>query len=193
MNDRCLWALTLALAIGALASCSRNETTNANIKPQDREPQGRVEQRSAVVTTVDRAGYDAALVSHKGQVVLVDCWATWCLPCLKQLPHSLALLKQHDDLVVLTLNFDDPSKSDQVAKTLTSKGGVLAGTHFISGVSGTQAMEDFEITSGALPHYKLYDRAGKLRRVFELDPSAEKQFTAADIDAAVAELVGEDR
>jgi hypothetical protein len=59
--------------------------------------------------------------------------------------------------------------------------------------SGTssESFDAFEIASGALPHYKLYDRTGKLRRTFELDPSAKKQFTPADIDAAVTELLAE--
>lgn len=47
-------------------------------------------------------------------------------------------------------------------------------------------MDDFEIVGGALPHYKLYGRDGKLMRTFALDPSAEKQFTPEDIAAAVS-------
>jgi hypothetical protein len=50
-------------------------------------------------------------------------------------------------------------------------------------------MEAFEIGSGSAPHYKLYDRAGKLTQVFENDPSAEKQYTTDDIDAAVTALL----
>ena len=55
----------------------------------------------------------------------------------------------------------------------------------------SDSMEVFEITSGALPHYKLFDRTGKLRRTFELDPAANEQFTPADIDAAVIKLLAE--
>jgi thiol-disulfide isomerase/thioredoxin len=175
------------LLASGLIGCSPEETKNANTKLQ-----GRVEQNSAVVTIVDRAEYDAALVSFKGKVVLADCWATWCLPCLQQLPHTIELGQQHDELAIITLNFDSPTKSEEVAKMLTSKGGDRVGMHFISQQGGSpQSMEEFEISNGALPHYKLYDRTGKLRRTFELDPSAEKQFTTADIDAAVAELLNE--
>ena len=56
---------------------------------------------------------------------------------------------------------------------------------------GSKAAEAFEISGGALPHYKLFDRTGKLRRTFGVDPSATTQFTTADIDAAVAELLAE--
>lgn len=189
MNDRARGPIVMVVLLASFAGCSRSEPA-----PQADEPQGRVEQRSAVVTTVDRAEYDAALVSLEGKVVLVDCWATWCIPCLQQLPHSLELAKQHgsEGLAVLTLCFDDPSKSEQVQKVLASKGGDLQGTHFISKQgSSTASMEMFEITGGALPHYKLYDRSGKLRRTFALDLAAKKQFTPEDVNAAVTELLAE--
>jgi thiol-disulfide isomerase/thioredoxin len=193
MNDGVLKGLApgliiIALLWGNLAGCSRSEPS-LNIE----EPQGRVEQRSVVVTAVDRAEYDAALVSLEGQVVLADCWATWCVPCLEQLPHSMELAERHADegLAVLTISFDDPSKIEQVQKTLASQGGGTQGRHYISKPGGTQSMDDFEITGGALPHYKLYDRAGKLRRTFALDPTADKQFTTADVAAVVEELLAE--
>jgi thiol-disulfide isomerase/thioredoxin len=189
MNDRAARLIVTSAILAGFAGCSRSEPA-----PAADEPQGRVEQRSVVVTAVDRAEYDAALVSLQGKVVLVDCWATWCVPCLQQLPHSLELAETHaaDGLAVVTLCFDDPSKSEQVAKVLASKGGDAHGTHCISKQGGSSAsMDAFEITGGALPHYKLYDRTGKLHRVFALDPAAEKQFTPEDVSAAVAELLAE--
>ena len=59
---------------------------------------------------VDRAGYDAAIAKHRGKVVLVDFWATWCLPCVEQLPHTLELGQQMADrgLAVVTVSCDEP-------------------------------------------------------------------------------------
>ena len=188
-NDRASGLIMVSVLLASFAGCSRSEPA-----PVADKPQGRVEQRSVVVTAVDRAEYDAALVSLHGKVVLVDCWATWCTPCLEQLPHSLELAEKHapDGLAVLTLCFDDPSRTEQAQKILAAKGGDPRGTHFISKQGGSSAaMDAFEITGGALPHYKLYDRTGKLRRTFALDPTAEKQFTHDDVSAAVAELFAE--
>ena len=52
-------------------------------------------------------------------------------------------------------------------------------------------MEEFEITNGAVPFYKLYDRTGKLRQTFGISPASKKQFTPAEIEAAVEQLLAE--
>ena len=52
-------------------------------------------------------------------------------------------------------------------------------------------MDAFEIESGALPHYKLFDRKGELRATFAIDPSAAEQFTPEDVAEAIIELLEE--
>lgn len=147
------------------------------------------------ITLVDRAEFDAVLARHAGQVVLVDCWATWCGPCVAQLPHAVELARRHRDagLAVVTLNFDDTDAAEQVRKVLSAAGAGAAGVTNLQGKLGSSSasMDAFEIASGALPHYKLFGRQSTLRRTFELDPTAKQQFTPADIDAAVANLLAE--
>jgi thiol-disulfide isomerase/thioredoxin len=185
MNDRMATSghgFLVALVL-ALSGCSPAESTDATNEPQDR-----VGENSVVVTAVDRAGFDAVLVHLRGNVVLVDCWATWCLPCLSQLPHTLELAERHhvEGFEAVTLNFDGLKKQEQVEKVLADKQANL-GSHLMSQDGGSsRAMEEFEITGGSLPHYKLYGRDGQLIRIFALDPTAEKQFTPEDIDSAVS-------
>lgn len=148
---------------------------------------------SVEVTLVDRAEFDAMLVGLHEKVVLVDCWATWCLPCVEQLPHSIELAKRHADegLAVVTVSLNDPDAADQV-RALLERLGASVSVNLQSRFGGSpQSMNAFDIASGALPHYKLYDRDGHLRRTFDLDPAAEHQFTPSDIDAAVTKLLAE--
>ncbi|MGD9636691.1 MAG: TlpA family protein disulfide reductase [Pirellulales bacterium] len=182
--------------LAVAAGCS--QTPRAASQPATAETSSspdRVEPTLVDLTLVDRAAFDAVLSRTKGKVILVDGWATWCGPCVEQLPHSLALAKEHGDdgLEVVTLNFDDPDSAESAVAILKKSGAPAANVTNLQTKFGgsTESMDAFEITSGALPHYKLYDRQGKLRQTFELDPSAKEQFTPADIDRAVAELLAE--
>ena len=191
--------VVVAIASALLAGCGPKAThEQAPAKPQaEATPspsQGRAgEGRSVALLPVDRAGYDAAITKLHGKVVLVDFWATWCLPCVEQLPHTLELGQRFADrgLAVVTVSCDEPAEADRVTQFLNSKqaGGV---TNLISQFGGSpRTMEEFEIASGAVPFYKLYDRTGKLRQTFGIRPTSKEQFTPAEIEAAIEQLLAE--
>jgi peroxiredoxin len=58
----------------------------------------------------DLQGRSLDLVSLRGKVVLLNFWATWCPPCVEELPSMAALQKalaQRQDFVLLTISVDD--------------------------------------------------------------------------------------
>jgi thiol-disulfide isomerase/thioredoxin len=189
-------AAAVIIGCAALLSCRAKEAPPRTVRPLTARPLTKTESAAAKpvqLQTVDKAGYDAALAKLRGKVVLVDFWATWCEPCVEQLPHTLALSEKLRErgLEVVTVSCDDPTESDRTAAFLTSKNAGGA-TNLMSQFGGSpRTMEEFEVSSGAVPFYKLYDRSGQLRQTFGITPKAAKQFTTADIEAAVEQVLAQ--
>ncbi|MFM5906742.1 MAG: TlpA family protein disulfide reductase, partial [Novosphingobium sp.] len=70
-------------------------------------------------TLVDPAGKKLALTSLKGKPVLINLWATWCAPCVAELPQ-LDRLAESKHLRVLTVSQD--MQTDKVADFLKQRG-----------------------------------------------------------------------
>lgn len=56
----------------------------------------------------------------RGNITLVNYWATWCQPCLKEMPALQALQAAHPDITVIGVNFDamEATKIQKIAKQL---------------------------------------------------------------------------
>lgn len=52
-------------------------------------------------------GESGRFSDHRGRWMLVNYWAEWCKPCIKEMPELKAFSDQHrDDAVIFTVNFD---------------------------------------------------------------------------------------
>jgi thiol-disulfide isomerase/thioredoxin len=136
------------------------------------------------VSVVDRAGFDQLLAEHKGQVVLVDYWATWCPACRKKFPQTVALANAYKSagLSVISVAMDDEDAHDDVVKFL---GQQRANFTNVRCQQGSEGFEAFEIPAQALPCMRLFGRSGELLKTFAIDPEADKQFTHEEVAEAV--------
>jgi cytochrome c biogenesis protein CcmG/thiol:disulfide interchange protein DsbE len=65
------------------------------------------------VTLKDLDGRDVSLAAYKGQVVLVNFWATWCDPCRVEIPWLIEMQEKYGakGFTVLGVAMDDEGKS----------------------------------------------------------------------------------
>jgi thiol-disulfide isomerase/thioredoxin len=66
---------------------------------------------------IDPAGLRKLLDAQRGKVVVLNLWATWCVPCLREIPDLLALEKElaPRGVTLIGLGMDEPSAlADQV-------------------------------------------------------------------------------
>jgi len=87
-------------SVGWLGCSSETHGTAAN---------GGEKQLALDFTLPDLTGKSISLSDYRGKTVIVDFWATWCAPCVYQIPVLNSVWEKHrdrDDLVVLGISVD---------------------------------------------------------------------------------------
>ncbi len=110
--------LIALLLSGLLAACSRGPDPAPQAAAPAAKPRPAsaavqpppVERPSLRVTTLDGADYD--LAGQRGKWVIVNYWATWCGPCIKEMPELSALAAMRQHIAVIGLAFEDTSEDE---------------------------------------------------------------------------------
>ncbi len=70
--------------------------------------------RAAVIGEPERF---KGIADYRGEVVLINLWATWCVPCVTEMPSIQALYDKHaaNGFRVVGIAVDDPPFADRVA------------------------------------------------------------------------------
>src|SRR5579885_2331113 len=113
MRSRC-WLTLVGILVASFAGCGEapkrpaqtgapnatatvTEPSQASEAP--RSVAGESEKRPAAsdvaVEIKDFDGIQSLIASKRGKVVVMDCWSTWCDPCVKEFPGLVALHKKY--------------------------------------------------------------------------------------------------
>lgn len=147
---------------------------------------------------IDTLDWDQTLAitqAHPGKVVVLDLWATYCPPCLKELPGLVALQAKYPDkvhCVSVCLDFDGdpavpPAKLEpDIRAVLESKK-----AHHVQNVllsTGSEELLD-RVKQGSMPIIYVYDQTGKQVHVFPDRDKMEEATYDEHITPAVEALL----
>ncbi|MFO1255840.1 MAG: TlpA disulfide reductase family protein [Sphingomonadaceae bacterium] len=125
----------------------------------------------------DPAGKELNLSSLKGKPLLINLWATWCAPCVAELPQLNRLAADNPGIRVLTIN-QDSAKLDAVAGFLREKGG-----ENLEPWLNPDMTLAFQFGVETYPATVMYDADG--REVWRIQ--GERDWTGTDTAALLAE------
>jgi len=133
----------------------------------------------------DLHGTDVSLSAYRGKYVLLDFWASWCVPCRKSMPHVKELYEKYKDkgLQVIAVS-DDDARPDAWQKAV-AKDGTDLWPNVLRGYDqkipfGTDQPGDLDEKFGiqSLPTKILIDPSGKI--VGRYDKATEEESASLD-------------
>jgi thiol-disulfide isomerase/thioredoxin len=126
---------------------------------------------TVAVPAIDAAGLKKQVAARKGKVVVVNFWATWCVPCVEEFPDLVKLYNTNKSkgLDLVTLSFDEKgdvakkvapflTKNKLTTGTFINKNGSDPGEEYIKYLEPKLPADE----AFAIPRTYIFDRNGKL-------------------------------
>jgi len=135
------------------------------------------------LTNID--GKTHSLAEHRGKVVVLNFWATWCLPCREELPMLSKLAPRYGekDVVFLAASLDDAQTRSKIPHFLQKKKITLA---VFTGVT-SEVLKEFQLGE-IIPATLILDRDGT--PVFRIEGEASKKDISARVEWLLSERAG---
>lgn len=145
---------------------------------------------AAELRAVTYEGWQQVLAEHRGQVVVVDLWATWCIPCIERFPQMVELSREYgpQGVTFLSMSLDDRDDPGALRRAEAFLAEQDAGfDHYRLDEPMLDGFDKFGLLS--IPAVLVFDREGNLSRKLTTD-DPNQQFTETDVEEAVRSLLG---
>lgn len=141
------------------------------------------------IAIISEAELLSTLKKHKGKPVVLHFWATWCLPCIAELPEvaSIARAAKERGVEFMAVSLDDPTPraAAKVKAVLAEQLKSPFPTTILRIENADKFIGNIDPRwEGDIPAFFAYDKEGKLRRAFI------GELKRADLDKFVGDLGG---
>ena len=172
--------VALAIAVGVVALAAGLYLGRDTSEPLTSEMRGKDATPLIGISLPDTKGREQALAQWKGKVLVVNFWATWCVPCREEMPQFVKMQRELGDRGVqfVGIAIDQPDKIDAFANELTLNYPALVGGY--GAIELSKAMGN---RLGALPFTVIVDRVGRVAHT-HLGPVKE-----GDLRSILAQLL----
>jgi thiol-disulfide isomerase/thioredoxin len=105
-------SICILLALFLIVGCEKTNQSSGDTVFSEIKP----------VKPIKADGINPLVISYSGEkAVLVNVWATWCVPCVEEFPYLVRLQKEYpDELQVVFISADFPEEIDRIHGFLTA-------------------------------------------------------------------------
>ncbi|MBS0029442.1 redoxin domain-containing protein [Chitinophaga sp. 22321] len=104
----------------------------------------------------DINGQPLALADFRGKYVLLDFWASWCVPCRAGNPHLLELYKQYKDKGFEIISISDDDRNHDAWKKAVEKDGIGVWKHVLRGLDMEKRMKNLPNPDDTSDHFGIH-------------------------------------
>lgn len=138
------------------------------------------------ITVIDTETLLDRLKKERGKVVVVNFWATWCPPCVTELPEFVKLYRAYRDknVVLVSASADHPDTLESRIKPFVAAKKLPFPVYVVGASSPDELGKALKVDwDGALPATFVFDGEGKLRKQWL------EEITIADMERVIGPLM----
>ena len=117
--------------------------------------------KKELVNSVNQTtSWDSLIAKHRGKVIYIDFWASWCLPCRKELPDTKKLTQNFKNEQISVLYISADEKYNAWLNAVKSENINIENSFLITDFKNSELNKKFKIES--LPRHVLIDKNGNI-------------------------------
>ncbi|WP_083444764.1 TlpA family protein disulfide reductase [Herbaspirillum rhizosphaerae] len=153
--------ILLFILVAAIAAGVGMYTSHKQNQPVPQTPEAKAVANLFAQTMPDVAGKPQALSQWKGKPVIINFWATWCAPCVEEMPELAALQAEVAPVQIIGIGVDSQENIAQFAEKFH-----IYYPLYVAGTGATDLLRQFGNQAGGLPFTVLVGLDGNLKKVY---------------------------